>query len=167
MFGYIPVLPCIKGNKPPVLNAQQYKELLRDHLELMRKSRLIFAQRESSLKVRRELANGLGFGPINSRFISGDPVTIKERNNDAGTSHPFGYVVGQNYQYVLVKTKQSWFKTTPCQLTSVTYAPNIEKSLDESNVGLKNILIENFHLKQDTTYNEFSETDTRIKTKLT
>ena len=130
VFGYTPMLPCVQQDKPPALTEESYAKYIEEHLQAMRKSRSAFIHSESSQRIKRALAHNLR-SSNDEKYLSGDSVYFK-RENEARWHGP-AHVVGQDGQYVLVKTQSSWIRVHPSKLILAKTDQVDDNYFDESN----------------------------------
>ena len=117
VFGFNPVLPCVNGDKPPVLSEDSYSEIIEDNLQAKKKAREAFIRTESSSRIRRALSHNIRSSE-DIKYLTGDKVYYK-RATDKRWCGP-GTVTGQDGQFVLIHTLASWVRAHPCRLRLIT-----------------------------------------------
>ena len=124
VFGFTPMLPTVQTDKPPALSEFSYSQLVEENLQAMRQARAAHIQAESSARIRRALSHNLrSSGDI--KYTTGDRVYYK-RVDDKKWHSP-GTVIGQDGQFVLVKTQISFVRVHPCRLQLVGPPSDLEQ----------------------------------------
>ena len=109
IFGFNPVLPSVKENKPPMLSRNKYITLLDEHLEVQKSARKLFVNAEISGIHRRRLSNTPSHSQGVLKYFQGDKVMFKRKYENIWEGPAI--VISHDDDFVLISHNNSWILT--------------------------------------------------------